>query len=104
MIYGLAPLIVASFALRIATISHWTALKKQKIGTVSVPSSIVLSALVALPAEFGALALGLSAGAPGLAIALLILSLIYGAQSALFWWLSLRQLRHRRFLDAPVGR
>ena len=102
--YLLAPLFVTSFALRIATISHWTALKKRKIGTVSVPLVIVVGAIVAVPDEFGALVVGASAGAWGLALALLGLSFSFVAEAALFWWLSLRQLRHRRFLDAPVGR
>ena len=102
VVFAVAPPLVASFALRIAALSHWIALVKRRVGATQVPLSVVLPALVVVPGEIAAFGVGVSEGALILALVSLALSALWVAQTWGFWRLSLRALRRQRLSGAPL--
>ena len=104
VVLAVAPLLVASFALRIAALSHWIALVKRRVGTSQVPLVVVVPALILVPCEicaFGALAFE---GALAFGSVSLILSALWTVQAWGFWRLGLRALRRQRLGGAALSR
>ena len=101
--YAAMPIFAASFALRIATVSHWMAIVKRRVGVGSVPTSVTLGAIVALPTEAGLLLWGGATSATMFFAVGLLLSIGFAAQALGFWRLGLRALRRQRFRGVPTA-
>ena len=99
--YAAIPFFASTFALRMATLSHWIALSKRKIGPGGVPAWVIIGALLVVPHELSVLYIATLQSALVAFGIVLVLCLLLALESLVLWRLSVRELRRWRLRGAP---